>query len=114
MKQVSINRGRMYGTNVADDIFYAADYKNPSWVQVPGKLKQVSLDGSVVCGVNSADEVWCADANIETNPNWRRVAGGLKYVSVNKGRLYGVNGADDIFYAPNYSDPQWVQVPGKL
>jgi len=84
------------------------------WTQVPGGLKQVSLDNNVVCGVNSADDIYCADQNIESNPNWRRIDGKLKHVSVNKGRLYGVNSNDQIWFTQDYKNPRWRGIPGSL
>ena len=56
-------------------------------------MKQVDFSGNVVCGVNSADMILCAD-NALDNPNWFYLVGALKYISVSNGRLYGVDSAD--------------------
>jgi len=67
------------------------------WVQIGGKLKQVDIDGTTVCGVNSSDNIYCKDGL--DGANWRQLPGGLKHVSVSNGKLYGVNSNDDIYYA---------------
>lgn len=73
------------------------------------------MSGGVVCGVNSAGNIFCADSNIETSPNWTQLPGGLTHVAVNNGRLYGVNSADNtIWFAADYKNPSWVHIPGGL
>ena len=52
----------------------------PYWKQIGGKLKQVSVSGNNVCGVNSADNIYCK-TNL-TGGNWYQVHGKLKHVSV--------------------------------
>ena len=113
---VSVSNGQLYGCNRGNNIYYAANYKNAQWVQIPGSLNQVSLDGynRVVCGVNSNQDIWCADQNITSNPNWFQVPGKLIWVSISNGKLYGVNSANNIFYASDYKNARWVQVPGGL
>ncbi len=65
------------------------------WRQIDGALKQVSLDGDNVCGVNSADNIYCNSASIPTN--WRQVPGSLKNVSLSDNKVCGTNGNDDIW-----------------
>ena len=67
------------------------------WVQIGGKLKQVDIDGTTVCGVNSSGGIYCKDGL--DGENWRQLPGVLKHVSVSNGKLYGVNSNDDIYYA---------------
>ena len=68
-----------------------------SWSKIPGGLKQVDIDGNTVCGVNSADNIYCKDDL--TSGNWKKLPGALKYVSVTGGnKLYGANSADDIYF----------------
>jgi len=81
------------------------------WRQIPGGLKQVSVSGNNVCGVNSADDIYCKD-NL-TDGNWRKVPGKLKQVSVHGNGVYGVNSANNIYYSPNLNG-SWRQIPGKL
>ncbi len=92
----------------------AAPYKSPQWKQMPGALKQVQQDGNVVCGVNSSDNIYCADQNIYSSPNWFQLPGALKHISVSGQRVCGTNANDDIYCAENYRSPQWKQIPGKL
>jgi hypothetical protein len=81
------------------------------WRQIPGGLKQVSVSGNNVCGVNSADDIYCKD-NL-TGGNWRKVPGKLKQVSVHGNGVYGVNSANNIYYSPNLNG-SWRQIPGGL
>jgi len=113
---VSVSNGQLYGCNRGNAIYYAANYKNAQWVQIPGSLSQVSLDGynRVVCGVNSNQDIWCADQNITSNPNWFQVPGNLIWVSISNGKLYGVNSSNNIYFASDYKNAKWVQVPGGL
>jgi hypothetical protein len=80
--------------------------------QIPGSLKQVDIDGNIVCGVNGNDDIFCKD-NLDQG-NWTQVPGSLKHVSVSNGKLYGVNSGDDIFYADNYKSANWRKIPGSL
>jgi hypothetical protein len=86
---------KLYGVNSNDDIWYADNYKHANWVQIPGKLKQVELNGNTVCGVNSGDDIFCKDDL--TSGNWYQIPGKLKHVTVSNGNLYGVNSGDEIF-----------------
>ncbi|ORZ38240.1 hypothetical protein BCR44DRAFT_132455 [Catenaria anguillulae PL171] len=80
---------------------------------MPGALKQVQLDGNVVCGVNVADQIYCADQNIFFNLVWDPLPGRLMHVSVSNGRLYGVSRDGKIWYGESYKVPNWRQVPGE-
>lgn len=113
---VSVSNGQLYGCNRDNNIFYAPNYRNAEWVHVPGSLNQVSFDGynNVVCGVNRNQDIWCADQNITSKPNWFQIPGKLIWVSISNGKLYGVNSANNIFYASDYKNAKWVQVPGGL
>ena len=90
------------------------NYKSTEWKQMPGGLKQAQVDQNVVCGVNSNDDIYCADKDIFNNPNWFNVPGKLKHVSVSNGKLYGANSNDDIWYNDNYKSANWKQIGGKL
>jgi hypothetical protein len=30
-----------------------------NWIQLPGALKQLDSDGTMICGANSANDFWC-------------------------------------------------------
>jgi Tectonin domain/WSC domain len=111
------NPSRVVGANSSDDIYSASGeriYSKAPWSQVPGKLKQTSVDKNVFCGVNSNDDIYCMDNNNMQKPNWKQVPGKLKHISVDNGKLFGVNSNDDIYYAPSYKDAKWQHIPGKL
>jgi hypothetical protein len=118
LSNITIAKGKLYGVNSGNDIFYCDNYKIGNWIHLPGgKLKQIFADenGTILVGVNSSNNIFYADTNINSNPNWTLIPGSLKNVSISKGVLYGVNSNDDIFYCANYKNGGiWVQVPGKL
>ena len=90
-----------------------AKYKNSYWKQIGGGLKQVSISGNKVCGVNSADNIYCK-TNLHAG-NWYQVHGKLKHISLSGNSLYGVNSADNIYYSPNMSaKAPWKRIGGKL
>ncbi len=39
-----------------DDNYYKEDQY---WIQLPGALKQLDSDGTMICGANSANDFWC-------------------------------------------------------
>ncbi|GLE08591.1 hypothetical protein PINS_up019876 [Pythium insidiosum] len=86
------------------------------WKQLDGALVQVSYDGRQLCGVNSADDIWCASENIRGDgpTRWRQVPGKLIYVEVYGDVLWGVNRAQQIWVGSSLGDPQWRQLPGSL
>lgn len=116
LKQISISNNKLYGANSANDVYYCANYKsNGAWVYIPGiKLIQVALDGinNIVVGVNSENNIFYADTNIESRPNWTQIPGSLSNITISKGKLYGVNSGNDIFYCDNYKIGNWIQLPG--
>ena len=113
---VSLNPdGSAFGVNRANNIYYSPSYNSGSWTQLPGSLKQISSNGTVVMGVNSVDDIFYADRNIRTNPNWTQVRGKLIDLSVNSdGSVFGVNSANNIYYSPSYNSGTWNQLPGGL
>lgn len=84
--------------NVGDVHFYAKQNTAPK----------------AVCGVNSGDNIYCADQNIESSPNWTQIPGGLSNVSVSAGKLGGANSGDGIWFADNYKNASWVNAWGAL
>ena len=113
---LTVNKdGSMFGVNRSGGIYYASSYKNPSWIQFSGALKQISSSNNVIMGVNSNDDIFYADQNITTNPNWTQVGGKLIDVSVNpNGSAFGVNRANNIYYSASYKTGGWLQLSGAL
>merc|ERR1719320_929686 len=58
-------------------------------VAVPGSLKQVSVGGNQLWGVNKANDVFMTTSR---NGHWKRMSGSLTYVSVsNNNNVWGVS-----------------------
>jgi hypothetical protein len=52
--------GRLFGVSSNDQIWYNNDYKEKSnWMLIPGGLKQIDSDGTMTCGVNSGNNLFC-------------------------------------------------------
>jgi hypothetical protein len=86
LKQVVVRDGQLWGVNPNGDIFYSADIKNPQWIHLQGKAKEITEGHGVLCHVNDKDEIWCADKGITTpQPEWHKAPDGarLKYIAVN-------------------------------
>jgi hypothetical protein len=86
LKQVIVRGGRLWGVNKNNEIYYAADIRNPHWVRLAGEAKEISEGGGVLCGVNLKDEVFCAEKGIDSpRPEWHIAPhhASLKFISVN-------------------------------
>ena len=82
--------------------------KNENWEVVSGKLKVVSVGGTEIWGVNSADNIY----KKSLTGNWVNIGGKLKQISVSDlNRVWGVNSGDNIYRRNGNS---WQQVEGKL
>ena len=103
LKHVSVSDGKLYGVDNDNKIYYSPNTKG-DWKKIDngdtGGLKQVDINGTTVCGVNSSDKLYCKD-NL-TGSDWKEVssgdAGGLKQVSISGGNFYGVNKDNNIYY----------------
>ena len=83
----------------------------PEWSQISGKLKQVSVDGDTVCGVNMHDHIIAKDSL--TAGRWRKLPGGLRVRVGVWRRALRRQQDDDIYYSPS-TQGQWTHIPGKL
>jgi Tectonin domain len=86
LKQVIVRDQHLWGVNAQGDIYYAADIRNPQWIQLQGHATEVTEGHGVLCVVNERSAVYCADKGITTpTPQWRMAPDNsrLKFVSVN-------------------------------
>jgi hypothetical protein len=108
-------RGRIYGANNAGAIFVSANTAaSTTFRNIPGTFKQVSFDGTSVCGTNSANAIYCSRTSVYSKTPFFYVDGSLTHVTVNGMKLYGVNAAGEIWYKPNWYTAGWNQLPGNL
>ena len=78
------------------------------WKLYNGRLKDISVGGTEIWGVNSVDNIYKKTAS----GNWVNIGGKLKQVSVSDlNRVWGVNSGDNIYRRNGNS---WQQVGGKL
>ena len=67
-----VGGGKLFGVNSADNIWYNDNYKGKesksNWIQLPGALKQLDVDGTRICGANSANDFWCKE---HINADWQ-------------------------------------------
>ena len=67
---------------------------------MPGSLSQIQYDGTHLCGVNSDDDIYCANQYLTTSPNWQQLSEKLRVVSVGgTGQLAGVSRAGKVYTA---------------
>ena len=114
---ISVNNdGSLFAISTdAGKIYYAPSFKAPKWVVIPGAMVKITRNGSVICGVNGGNTLYCADTNITKSPNWTALSGQFKNVSINKdGSLFAVSTDGKVMYTPSYKTPKWVQVPGSF
>ena len=69
------------------------------WVQLDRQLKQLDVDGTMICGTDVNNGLWCRANN--TVP-WVLLEGKFKHVAVNNGKFYAIDEYDQIFYKSSY------------
>jgi hypothetical protein len=126
LSMIEVNQdGSMYGVNgTVGSIYYCSSYKNPDWKLIAGILIQVSYNGTQLCGVNAAGQIWSASNGIKGigSPEWAEISGGInaRQVVVNSnGSIYLNSKNNQIWYAPDIktkntignSGVQWKQLP---
>jgi hypothetical protein len=84
--QVLVRSGHIWAVNAKGHLYYAADYRNPHWIELRGDAKEISEGNGLLCVVNTKDTIYCADKGITTpNPDWKKAPdrAALKFISVN-------------------------------
>lgn len=103
-------QGFIFGTNDANTIFYLAQYnKYPGgWTVVPGGLRQIHTDGTIVCGTMIDNYAYAATVSAALAGQWIRLPSVLTKIVTYNGQYYCVGLDNHIYYltAPN---GQWVQ-----
>ena len=102
--------------NDNNEIFCSyTDPKNPSWNEIPGSLKHVSINNNKLYGVNSSNDVFTAAYNVNnpTSTNWTPISGKkFKQISSNNNMVCGVNNDNDLYCSDN--DSEYEKIPVKL
>ena len=87
-----------------------------NWIQMSGALKQISSDGSLVCGVDANKKVLCKDATDKTSgfkPVNTTGSDDIVSVSVSNGKLYIINNNSRSFVTNSVVNPEWKSVNGQ-
>ena len=120
---ISISDGKLYGITSDNKIYYYPDYKTTTnrslmsnnWVPVSSNLVQINFDyyNKIVIIIDSGNNIYYADTNIETNPNWTLLPGSLKLknISLSYGIIYGIDSNNNIYYIPNYKTGIGIPIP---
>ena len=88
-----------------------AGWENVVWsdIDIDGGLKQIDIDGDIVCGVNASDEIYCKDG-LKTG-TWETVDGALlNDISVSGGKIIGVNSSGSVFYSEDKNSASWEHI----
>ena len=117
LKNISGMEGRLYGAstyNTTYTIKKDTNYSEGNFIHMAGGLKQVSRDKFAVCGVTAANEIWCADSNIEIQANWTKKGGEAKWISMSNEKLAVIGMTNNVVYSPTYVTTSWTGINGNL
>ena len=104
-------QGFMFGTTSSGGIFYLNSYNkwtaSSSWIQIPGSLRQIHTDGTLVCGTNGNNNAFSATVANARAGQWTTLPSVLTKIVTYNGQYYCVGLDKNIYYltAPN---SQWV------
>lgn len=120
----------LYGIDTDDNLYfrkdYEEDYKNPiNWVipNIPGeelkKLKSISSDKNMICGVDTDGIIHCYDRSNLIDPRWDTIEGPeedtiFKNVTIKNHRLFAITEDDEIYYKERYNHKQWQLLSNSL
>lgn len=107
----SIDFNSLWAVDRANNIFWCENYQDCDMKQIDGSLSKISTNNGVVCGVNSADSIFCSmtvrTAMVGSVPSvsWIQIPGALIEVTVDeKGSLMGVNRANEVMWCEDYKN----------
>ena len=67
LKNIDVKGSTICGTDTSDNI-YCASFNQNNWVQLPGALKFVSIDGTNIVGTNSGGSIFISNDVTENSP----------------------------------------------
>lgn len=113
------------GVNAQNEIFCTTDIANssPNWHKLPGALKQLSMYGNEIYGVNAEDQIYYGtlkweNDKVEMAQDWIHLEGRLKSIHYDGKYVCGTNVDDDIYCANSaikvQGRPNWNKLSGKL
>jgi hypothetical protein len=116
VKNLSYSNGKIFLVTFSNDLYYTPHYGNPSLIQVPAKVTQVSYDGynHVLMVIGMGNDVFYANENIYHSPNWTKVGDGCKYISYSNQQAYAIGTNDEIYYYPSFTSSNRIRIPGAL
>lgn len=102
-------QGFIFGTNSSSQILYLAQYnKYPgSWTVVPGELRQVHTDGTIVCGTQVNNTAYTATVSGALAGQWIQLPTFLTKVVTYNGQYYCLGLDNHIFYLTSPTG-QWT------
>ena len=88
-----------------------------SWVQVPGKLKQVDVGDGKMAGVYTDGSIFVGNLERPASLRWFKIDGGLTQISVGGGNIAGVNRKHEIWFRKGIDSKHpygtaWLQIEG--
>eukprot|EP00054_Salpingoeca_dolichothecata_P037309 m.10517 g.10517 ORF g.10517 m.10517 type:complete len:552 (-) comp7423_c0_seq1:108-1763(-) len=109
------NHGRIYGCNQASEIFRLT--AQDTWSKLPGKLKNVTIGGPQLFGVNEEDNIYTAvaaypGARPQRPTPWQKTGMSLSYVSAAEdGTVWGIDSDGTPCYL---SGSEWQKTDGNF
>ncbi|CAH1254013.1 CHRNB3 [Branchiostoma lanceolatum] len=131
LKFVSVGSKGVWGVDQNDDIFYRSGTSGngttsgSNWVNIAGKLKQIS-SGHSVWGVNANDDIFLRQGVTASNPTgtaWLQVVGKLKQLDVsstaNQLCVWGVDSNNNVLRRTGITTEEaagtdWEEIDGSL
>jgi Tectonin domain len=77
---------------------------------IPGSLSQISVDGSLVCGIDPSSNILCT---IGQGFNFVQLPGKLAQISVHGTAVWGIDASQNVFQF-SFNSNSFNQIPGKL
>lgn len=102
--------GAMFATNSDDNIFYLINYKTQptkGWMMIPGKLRQISTDGTNVVGTNSSNHAWTATVSQAIAGQWTRLPSVLTKIVTYQNKYYCLGLNQHIYYLTSPTS-EWI------
>ena len=119
-KWINMSIGRAYAIGTDNNIYYAADARNPDWINVSGSIggktfTQLSYDGDDVVVLDSTNKLYYANSGLESAPNWRVLAGSVKQITMKNRMLFAIDTNNKVLFSPSATpDTAWIELSSSI
>jgi hypothetical protein len=114
LRQVSRTKTLLCGTNSNNQLYCSSTFNQatPSFYQLTGNFKWISLDGKRACAINTVNQVVCTDDVTVASPSWTLISGqALVQIDVEGLNMCGVDASNKV-YCATFKQNNWRQLVG--